>query len=204
MEQSSPKESNKLALFDFDGTLTRHDTMFAFVEFAKGKSKLLWSLIALAPILFLNKIGQYPSEKAKQRFLKFHFDGMSRTELEALGTTFCADELPRLFREDALEKLHFHRSKGHEVYVVTASLDIWVQPWLDTQNLKGICTVAAWDDDAFHGEFAGPNCNGPEKARRLQEEVDLSMFERIYAYGDTKGDQEMLALAHRKYYRKFS
>lgn len=204
MEQSTDKESHKLALFDFDGTLTREDTMFAFVKFAKGSSQLFWSFVVLGPMLFLYKIGRYPAEKAKKRFLKFHFDGMLRTDLEELGTAFCADELPRLFQDEALEKLHFHRSKGHEVYVVTASLDIWVCPWLETQGIKGICTKAAWQDGKFHGEFDGPNCNGPEKARRILEEIDLKQFERIYAYGDSKGDNEMFALAHRKFYRKFA
>ena len=70
MEQSTDKESHKLALFDFDGTLTREDTMFAFVKFAKGSSQLFWSFVVLGPMLFLYKIGRYPAEKAKKRFLK--------------------------------------------------------------------------------------------------------------------------------------
>jgi phosphatidylglycerophosphatase C len=203
MDQSLLKETNKLALFDFDGTLTRHDTMFSFIEYVKGRSKLTMSMVVLSPILALTKLGVYSAEKAKKRFLKYHFEGMSQSELQAKAERFCADVLPKLFRDEALEKLHFHRSKGHVVYVVSASLDLWVKPWLDTQGLPGLCTQAAWTDGRFAGEFEGCNCNGPEKARRIKEALDLKSFERIYAYGDTKGDREMLALAHRRFYRKF-
>ena len=39
-----------------------------------------------------------------------------------------------------------------------------------------------------------------EKARRISSQFDLSRYPEVYAYGDTS-DLEMLALAHRKYYR---
>lgn len=204
MEREPSTENNKLALFDFDGTLTQGDTMFAFIRYVRGKWRLFQSLLFLSPFLALNRVGLYPSEKAKQRLLRFHFLGMGQEELERLASGFCAEILPTLFREEALEKLHFHRSKGHVVYVVTASLDLWVQPWLTLQGIAGICTKVAWVNGAFSGEFLGSNCNGPEKARRIREVVDLTHFERIYAYGDTEGDREMLALAHRRFYRKFS
>jgi hypothetical protein len=40
-----------------------------------------------------------------------------------------------------------------------------------------------------------------EKARRISSQFDLSRYPEVYAYGDTSEDLEMLALAHRKYYR---
>jgi phosphatidylglycerophosphatase C len=201
--ESQLKEGHKLALFDFDGTLTRTDTMFAFIQYAKGQSKLFSSFLALSPYLILHRLGLYNTEKAKKRLLSYHFRGMSQEELQRLGMNFCLNLLPTLFRDEALEKLHFHRSKGHTVYIVTASLDLWVQPWLDLQGLPGICTRIAWEEGRFMGEFVGTNCNGPEKARRILEAVDLKRFERVYAYGDSKGDKEMMALAHRSFYRSF-
>ena len=33
--------------------------------------------------------------------------------------------------------------------------------------------------------------------------IDLSAFEKIYAYGDTKGDLPMLKLAHESFYKPF-
>jgi phosphatidylglycerophosphatase C len=203
MEENRITERNKLALFDFDGTLTRHDTMLAFISFAVGKRKLFQSLLLLSPILILTKLGFYDAEKAKKKLLALHFKGMTKDELELKAARFCATTLPTLFRDEGLEKLAFHRSKGHVVYVVTASLDLWVEPWLATQNLNGLCTQIAYTDGTFMGEFATPNNNGPEKAKRIRAAMDLDQFGRIYAYGDSKGDREMFALASRSFYRKF-
>jgi phosphatidylglycerophosphatase C len=197
------REYNKLALFDFDGTLTRKDTMFEFIAFARGHRRLWWSLLILSPLLVLTKLGHYSPEAAKKRLLRFHFSGWTAERLQKLGETFCHEHLPRLFREDALEKLNFHRSRGHVVYVVTASLELWVSPWLRLQGIPGICTKVDWVDGKFTGEFEGANCNGPEKARRIRDCIDLISFDRIYAYGDSKGDREMFALAHRSFFRKF-
>lgn len=203
MEEAPKSGKNKLALFDFDGTLTLTDSMLAFMQFVNGKWALYWSLLVMSPILVLMKLGAYDAEKAKKALLKRHFKGMHADELKVWATRFCHDILPTMFRDEGLEKLAFHRSKGHAVYVVTASLDLWVEPWLRTQRIEGICTKAAWNEGVFEGEFASANCNGPEKARRILELVNLEDFERVYAYGDSSGDREMLALAHKAFYRRF-
>jgi phosphatidylglycerophosphatase C len=199
----TPVMKKKLILFDFDGTLTKGDSMFAFINFAKGEPALWGSLILLSPWLVLQKLGLYPAEKAKKKLLAFHFKGETAHNLEEMGKAFGLRVLPNLFRDMALEKLHFHRSKGHEVWIVTASLDIWVGPWAQQQGLPILCTKAEFVDGKFTGEFSTPNCNGPEKVRRIEEVLQREDFERVYAYGDSRGDKEMLAYAHTGFYRRY-
>lgn len=197
------KDRNKLALFDFDGTITRRDSMLAFIQYVDGTWPLVWSLFVMSPILILTKLGRYDAEKAKRALLMRHFGGVSEEVLKQKAARFCSTDLLKIFSDDALEKLAFHRSKGHVVYIVSASLDLWLEPWLQAQNLPGLCTKVQWEDGTFVGKFATTNCNGPEKARRILEVLDLSQFERVFAYGDSKGDREMFALAHKTFYRKF-
>lgn len=47
------------------------------------------------------------------------------------------------------------------------------------------------------------NCHGIEKVNRIRNAVDLSNYDDIYAYGDSKGDSGMLDLATRRFYRSF-
>jgi hypothetical protein len=42
---------------------------------------------------------------------------------------------------------------------------------------------------------------GEEKARRIRERYDVGSYEVVYAYGDTKEDEAMLALAHKRVFR---
>ena len=43
--------------------------------------------------------------------------------------------------------------------------------------------------------------DGAEKARRVRERYDLSRYPVVHAYGDTHEDRDLLALAHRRWYR---
>jgi phosphatidylglycerophosphatase C len=57
--------------------------------------------------------------------------------------------------------------------------------------------------DRVTGAFAGPNCRGEEKVRRLR--VAFGDGVRLAAaYGDTSGDAEMLAIADKPGFRVFT
>mgnify|MGYP002412433442 CR=1 FL=1 len=59
-------------------------------------------------------------------------------------------------------------------------------------------------DHKLTGCYAGQNCHGEEKVRRIKAVYDLAQFDKIYAYGDTSGDKPMLALAHQSFYKHFN
>ena len=66
----------KIALFDFDGTLTRHDTFISFAKFAVGKRRFYLSFLKSAPWLMLWKFGIITNGDAKQRLFGFLYKGM--------------------------------------------------------------------------------------------------------------------------------
>lgn len=72
-------------------------------------------------------------------------------------------------------------------------------------NLTGFDAVLAIElefvDERCTGRFATPNCWGKEKARRVEEWLSTRERGLIYAYGDNRGDREMLAMADRKWKR---
>lgn len=53
----------------------------------------------------------------------------------------------------------------------------------------------------FTGRYRGRQCVRDEKARLVLERFPPSQFSRVFAYGDTPEDRELLALAHEPYYR---
>jgi len=191
-----------LALFDIDGTLTTADTMFAFARHAVGTTRFVCSLVLLSPMLVLARFGLIHRGAAKGRMLRWMFRGHSRDHLEAAAITFVHTVLPGLLRAAGIQQVRAHHAQGHEVFFVSASLDLWLAPFAAQQDATLICTPTHWAQDRFVG-LGGPNCRGVEKVRRLKEQVDLASYPSIAAYGDSSGDTEMLAIATTAHFKPF-
>ena len=58
-------------------------------------------------------------------------------------------------------------------------------------------------DGSLTGRLQGKNCYGPEKVRRINEVVDKSDYDITFAYGDSRGDLEMLKMSDKPCYRRF-
>jgi HAD superfamily hydrolase (TIGR01490 family) len=192
-----------LALFDFDGTLTKQDTMFAFIRFAKGNAVFFLGMILLLPFLVLYKIHLIPNHVAKRWLLAFFFRNKSYEQLVDEGKSFCEKKLPIILRQNGLEKIKWHQQQNHRVIIVSASWQEWIKPWTDSHNIELICTIPEVKNQKLTGNFSTPNCNGQEKVNRIKQHVDLSLYKEIFAYGDTKGDLPMLSLATQSFYKPF-
>ncbi len=59
-----------LAIFDFDGTLTRGDTLFPFLRFVAGLPGFVVRVVKLLPILARFALGRVPNDVAKEAVLK--------------------------------------------------------------------------------------------------------------------------------------
>lgn len=179
---------------DFDGTLTTKDTLLEFIRFAKGDVRCLFGFILHLPWLILMKLRLYPNWKSKQRVFSYFFKGMTLEEFERLGREF-ADKVDSFRRDNIINKVEQLRSDGAVVYVVSASIEEWVRPWCERQGYKVLGTQIETKDGIITGRFSSRNCYGSEKVRRLLEvEPDRKNY-KLYAFGDSSGDDALLALA---------
>ena len=183
---------NKIYAFDFDGTLTTCDTLLEFIRFACGAPRFLLGFLFHAPLLVLMKMRLYPNGKAKQRVFTWFFKGMPVEAFDALCQDF-AHTHRHLLRPDVVSALEQALAEGSEVLVVSASIDNWVQPFFPSVTVLGTQIEVA--DGRLTGRFLTLNCYGQEKVRRiLALHPDRSSY-RLTAYGDSRGDREMLAFA---------
>lgn len=192
-----------LILTDVDGTLTADDTMFRYLRFKYGTIGFILRFLPLLPVMFGYKVGLISNSTAKTILLSWYLKGETRAALEATGKAFVAHFGTGLLRPKALQAIEGWRSMGADVYMVSASLDIWMRPLADSLGFHAICTSAAYRQDVFTGKFEGENCNGEEKARRILAQISLGNYQEIHVYGDTKGDLPMLALGTRKHWKPF-
>ncbi len=192
----------KLYCFDFDGTLTKKDTMFLFLKFYNAK-KFRTQLLKHLPVFVFLKLKLMEAEKVKQSFISGVLQGESRADLEAAGKAFFETNYPQLVRENALDFISNIDRKHTESLLVTASLDIWAKPFAEKFGFKLVSTKAEFVDEKFTGKFATPNCNGSEKLRRIKEEIGQKTYDKIIAFGDTEGDRAMLNWAHESHFAFF-
>lgn len=196
-------DGNSLVAFDFDGTLTVRDSFMAFLRWRVSPAAWWIGMAKLAPAA-----AGYAVHRSRGRIkaaaVRVFLKGLPRAQLEAEAKAFAEFIAPTFFRPDALEVWRRWRSRGARLVIVTASPDILVAPFargLGADNLIG--TELAFDDqDRVAGGFAGANCRGPEKVRRLREVFGEAMNLKA-AYGDTTGDVDMLAIAEEKGYQIF-
>ena len=75
----------KLYCFDFDGTLTKKDTMFAFLKFYEPK-KFYISFIKHIHIFIMLKLKLANSGEVKKSFVYYILKGKTRQEIESKAT----------------------------------------------------------------------------------------------------------------------
>ena len=197
----------KIYCFDFDGTLTTSDTLLEFIKYAKGRGRFLIVFLMYSPLLVLMKLHLYPNWKAKQQIFAHLFAGMRIEKFDALCRSF-AEESQHLLRPKGITLMHEALVAGAQVFIVSASIDNWVRPFFDIRNLKGVQVLGTQievEDGKLTGRFKSNNCYGKEKVHRIAEV--LKSFERseyeIEAFGDSRGDKEMLAFADKGHFKPF-
>ena len=190
----------KVYAFDFDGTLTNRDSLLAFIRYAKGTTAFCLGFLLHAPWLVLMLLGLYPNWKAKQRVFSYFFRGMPLEAFDTLCQAFAKDNR-HLLRPLALQAIEKARSEEAEVVIVSASIDNWVQPFFP--DVKVIGTQVEVINGRLTGRFLTKNCYGQEKVNRLLAFLPDRHTYKLIAYGDSRGDQELLAFADEAHFKPF-
>lgn len=192
-----------IAFFDFDGTITTDDSLLKFIRFVVGDIRFLIGLSILSPMLVLYKLKLIPNYKAKQIMLSYFFKGMEAKRFEEVANNYSLTHIQKILRPKAMEKIRWHQMQGHKVVVVSASLECWLHPWCEQNTLELIATKLEIKENKVSGDLRTKNCYGIEKVNRINENYDLHDYEIIFAYGDSRGDKEMLSLANEAHYKPF-
>ena len=178
-----------VAAFDFDGTLTRRDTLLPFLASYAGRTQMLSALALSAP-------GGGGRDALKERLLTRVLGGRALAEIVDAGNAFGAEVARAGIAPEMRSRLAWHRREGHEIVIVSATLDVYLDEVGRALGVEHVlCTKLDVDQAArVTGKLEGANCRGAEKAARLRAHVDEATV--LWAYGDSGGDREMLAMAH--------
>jgi phosphatidylglycerophosphatase C len=185
-----------VAAFDFDGTLTRHDSLLPFLVRLTGWPRVALALARVAPRLVQASRNSGDRDAAKERLLVHLLAGRRYRDVATLGEAYGRALISHAVRPEMRSRVQWHRAQGHDVVIVSASLDVYlhaVARELDAHEV--LCTRLEVDEQgACTGRMLGGNCRGPGKAARLREYLGAEPV-TLWAYGDSAGDDEMLAMA---------
>ncbi len=193
----------QIAFFDFDGTITTDDSLIRFIRFVVGDIKFVTGMAILSPMLTAYKLKLIPNYKAKQYMFSYFFKGMTEKKFIQVANEYSLKHIATILRPKAMEKIAWHIEQGHKVVVVSASIECWLKPWCNKNGLELIATKLEIKDGTITGNLLTKNCYGIEKANRVKERYCLDDFDYSYAYGDSRGDRELLELANESHYKPF-
>lgn len=187
-----------VAAFDVDGTLTTRDCVVPFLARMAGRSRLVLG-VARHPVGVAGALARRDREALKVIGVGAAMAGRDRAEVDRLGALHADVIYSGWLRPDTLGRLRWHQEQGHRVVLVSASLTSYLEPLGRRLGVDAVlCTRLAVDAAGrCTGGLDGPNCRGPEKARRLREWLDANDLATatIWAYGDSSGDRELMAMA---------
>lgn len=185
-----------IAVFDFDGTLTTKDTLLEFIKFACGRWHFFLGFLLYSPLLVMMKLHLYPNWKAKEKVFAFFFKGWDYTRFKNLGQVF-SSEIEKMRNEPVIQKMENHIRCSDTIYVISASISEWVRPWCEQMKVTDVIAteIEVDSNNLVTGRFLSKNCYGQEKVNRFTKmEPDRKNY-CLYAYGDSRGDKELLEYA---------
>ena len=202
-EQKTESQRPVVAAFDFDVTITTQDTFVPFLmrTFGKWPTYKAFILLGVSGLLVLCKL--YSRDRFKEKIVHRLFAGQSVAALIQVGVNH-AQAIKNLARPEALERIAWHKARGDRLIMVSASLDLYLEPVAKALGFDDLlCTRLVREGLVFTGELDGKNCRAQEKVNKLTSLLgDLTKVE-LYAYGDSAGDKEMLEVADHPFMRAF-
>lgn len=180
-----------ITVFDLDGTLTRDDTFISFSCHALGTLRVVVGILKTFPYLLRWKMGFISGSRAKQKLYSVLYKGLLKDEILKKSKDFRPD-----YRRNVLEALNKQKQTQDSVYIISASLDLWVKQIAYDLGVKYICTEVSIDNEGrLNGLFSSPNCHGEEKIRRLLEKEMMPFYLTVYGDEPQGGDFALFNMA---------
>jgi HAD superfamily hydrolase (TIGR01490 family) len=194
-----------VAVFDFDKTLTIKHSFWRFLRTLHGPVRFWWALVPLSPPLIRFAAGRLPLLQMRERMMSYFLDGFPAGRWHEEARRYATSTIPAWIDPTAFARLRWHQDQGHRTILISNAPEDYLRPWADLVGINDVSgSIFEIRDGTLTGSLVGTHCFGEEKVVRLKTLLgNLDDYE-IYAYGDSSGDNELLAAADHPFYRTFS
>ena len=207
---STNRPEHEIFVFDFDGTITTRDTFALFLRYYAGPFPWLINILRLLPTFAAYKLGKIDRHAVKKAVIRRFFAGKLASDVESRAAQFARDVIPGLIRPAAQERIDdllTDPNCGTEsLYICSASIGPYLRSWAGSAGIQ-ITNVMATEleinEDRITGALKGYNVWGENKVRRILDQFLPHSVKIVEAYGDTRGDWEMLHAAEASFFKPF-
>ena len=185
----------KFALFDFDKTITREDSILTLLKYTFKKYPFQALFLSLRILLALiHSFFARDYVYLKNAVLKCYV--LLKPEERDY---FLKEIMPKMYYSDALKEIKKRKEEGYTLYLVSASIEPYLIPLGKSLGFDYVFGTKFQD-----GKIMGLNHRSEEKVRRLKDfflEKNISFQrEQSVAYSDSYlADRPMLELAEEKF-----
>lgn len=192
-----------LSVFDFDGTLTRHDSFLPFLWFAFGSVGFLHRGLGLIVPGLAYLLRRGSRDELKARLVAAFLAGVEVQWLSARAEAYCRRYWRYLLRPAGLSGVEAELRAGAEVTLCSASPALVLRPFAERLGVGLIGTELEEQGGRLSGRILGGNCRGENKVLRLEDRYGSLGRYRLRAWGDTPGDHALLRAAQDPHWRAF-
>jgi HAD superfamily phosphoserine phosphatase-like hydrolase len=171
-------------VYDFDGTIYAGDSTVDFFLFAL---KCNPSLICYVPRQAWGFLLYGLKRISKTELKEYFFSFLSGLDAEKLAEDFWNQNQHRIY------KWYLDQQQPDDI-IISASPKFLLQPIC---NRLGIHHLIASKVDPETGMFAGENCRGQEKVRRLESEYNVNHIDSFYS--DSLSDRPLAGIADKAF-----
>lgn len=189
-----------VAAFDVDGTLTTGDCVVPFLRRFSGRPAVALRAITELPAGVVG-LATRDRDRLRAAATRAVLRGVPFDTVTSEAHRFAEHVLATRMRPDTTARLRWHVEQAHRVVLVSASYDVYLEPIAAELGAVAVLSTGLeiGADGRCTGRLAGPNCRAGEKVRRLLDWFGTTGLTReavdLWAYGDSRGDDELLALA---------
>jgi len=183
-----------LALFDFDGTLCKKDSFTGFIFYALSKRHIVKQGLKLLPWIQAYYLNVYPAHAMRPKLFYGMFKDADYAEIKQIAEEY-AQQLIHELDPKFITQLRQHQTLGHDVVLVSASVDLYLEPLCKLLKIDLICTETEIIAGRLTGHYQSADCSRIQKKIRITEQYPIADYANIYAYGNSEEDLEMFSLA---------
>ncbi len=188
------------ALFDFDGTIAKGDSIISFMWYSFVKKEMTLKQLLKAGTAYMGyAFGRIDDTQAKEVAISF-LQGKQQAYVQAFCQKWYDEKMASKIFVQAAAEIDQLKKEGCLVLVITASPDVYMDPFKKAFGITDVIgtRVDIDNQNIYSGRISGNNCRGIEKNLRLAEYLAAKGWtldtEKSCGYGNSSHDEAMLHL----------